>query len=302
MNKPQATVDEVVERLTELAPPDWIRLVLNWEVTPDDDDDLVAGMAIFAIVRDDDEMKRREIDYDWTLGQCVDGLYWLMAEVNDRRWTTMHLEVDADRTRRVTFDYGDPMPLGSIDHQFDTYVEDHRSDLAALAPSAHVDGSPRESGDGSGAATSPGTSPPAGLGEQQELIETIVQRFAAIAPDGWARLAGNWEAYRDDDGRLTLNYITVAIVNGGHEWLYGQVGFDSVLYDAVMALNERMAGDDEQRRWTVFDLEVDADPAEFRVDFGYGVPKRVNGIDDHESIGRFRDYLQTWIDAHGPTP
>lgn len=298
MNKPQSTVDAVVERLTDLAPPGWIRLVLNWEVTPDEDDDLMAGMAIFAVVRDGTELRRSEIDYDWTLGQCIDGLYWLMAEVNDRRWTTMHLEVDVDGDRRVGFEYDRPAPLGSIDHRFDDYIEKHRAELDALAEAVQVG----ESGGAASMSPSPGTPQSAGLDEQQELIQTIVQRFAAIAPDGWARLAGNWEAYRDDDGRLTLNYITVAIVNGGHEWLYGQVGYDHVLYDAVIELNERMAGGDEQRRWTVFDLEVDADPPEFRVDFGYGTPKRVNGIDDHESIGRFRDYLQTWIDAHGPTP
>ncbi|WP_298331328.1 hypothetical protein [Haloactinopolyspora sp.] len=298
MNKPQSTVDAVVERLTDLAPPGWIRLVLNWEVTPDEDDDLMAGMAIFAVVRDGTELRRSEIDYDWTLGQCIDCLYWLMAEVNDRRWTTMHLEVDVDGDRRVGFEYDRPAPLGSIDHRFDDYIEKHRAELDALAEAVQVG----ESGGAASMSPSPGTPQPAGLDEQQELIQTIVQRFAAIAPDGWARLAGNWEAYRDDDGRLTLNYITVAIVNGGHEWLYGQVGYDHVLYDAVIELNERMAGGDEQRRWTVFDLEVDADPPEFRVDFGYGTPKRVNGIDDHESIGRFRDYLQTWIDAHGPTP
>lgn len=298
MNKPQSTVDAVVERLTDLAPPGWIRLVLNWEVTPDEDDDLMAGMAIFAVVRDGTELRRSEIDYDWTLGQCIDGLYWLMAEVNDRRWTTMHLEVDVDGDRRVGFEYDRPAPLGSIDHRFDDYIEKHRAELDALAEAVQVG----ESGGAASMSPSPGTPQPAGLDEQQELIQTIVQRFAAIAPDGWARLAGNWEAYRDDDDRLTLNYITVAIVNGGHEWLYGQVGYDHVLYDAVIELNERMAGGDEQRRWTVFDLEVDADPPEFRVDFGYGTPKRVNGIDDHESIGRFRDYLQTWIDAHGPTP
>lgn len=298
MNKPQSTVDAVVERLTDLAPPGWIRLVLNWEVTPDEDDDLMAGMAIFAVVRDGTELRRSEIDYDWTLGQCIDGLYWLMAEVNDRRWTTMHLEVDVDGDRRVGFEYDRPAPLGSIDHRFDDYIEKHRAELDALAEAVQVG----ESGGAASMSPSPGTPQPAGLDEQQELIQTIVQRFAAIAPDGWARLAGNWEAYRDDDDRLTLNYVTVAIVNGGHEWLYGQVGYDHVLYDAVIELNERMAGGDEQRRWTVFDLEVDADPPEFRVDFGYGTPKRVNGIDDHESIGRFRDYLQTWIDAHGPTP
>lgn len=309
MKKPQSTVDAIAERLIELAPPGWTRLVVNWEVTPDEDDDLVAGMAVFAVHRTGDAWGSTEIDYDWTLGQRVDGLYWLMAEVNDRRWTTMHLEVDVDGSRRVSFDYGDPMPLGTIDHLLDDYAEQHRTELEALASRQHADNG-TDAGVPAAASASASTTPeprpadsgPAGLQEQEELIQAVIERFAAIAPQGWARLAGNWEAYDDEHGSLTLNYITVAVVNGGTEWLYGQVDYDAALYGAVITLNERMSAGDEQRRWTVFDLEVDADPPAYRVDFGYDPPKRAGGVDDYQSLGRFQDYLQTWIDTHGPTP
>lgn len=36
--------------------------------------------------------------------------------------------------------------------------------------------------------------------------------------------------------------------------------------------------------------------------FGYDTPKRSNGIHDQESLGRFQDYLETWMAEHGPVP
>jgi hypothetical protein len=135
---------------------------------------------------------------------------------------------------------------------------------------------------------------------QRQQIEAIAQRFAQIAPDGWARLVGNWEATQDTDGNTVLNYLTLAVVDGSDRWLYGQVAYDEPLYDLVAQLNETAASDGSGR-WTVFDLEVDADGS-YRTDFGYDAPKRSNGIMDEESLGRFQSYLETWMADHGPIP
>jgi hypothetical protein len=113
---------------------------------------------------------------------------------------------------------------------------------------------------------------------------------------------GNWEATEDTHGSTVLNYLTLAVVDGGDRWLYGQVAYDEPLYDLVVALNEATVeteGDD--RRWTVLDLEVDRNAA-FRVQFGYEPPKRSNGIEDEESLGRFQNYLETWMAEHGAVP
>jgi hypothetical protein len=105
-----------------------------------------------------------------------------------------------------------------------------------------------------------------------------------------------------------LNYLTLAVVNGGDRWLFGQVGYDEQLYDLVAAYNTASAGEVTTKegetastRWTVFDLEVDADGT-FRSNLGYDQPKRSNGIMDEESLGRFETYLDTWIAEHGATP
>ncbi|WP_019137338.1 hypothetical protein [Cellulomonas massiliensis] len=140
-----------------------------------------------------------------------------------------------------------------------------------------------------------------GLAEQQEQLGAVARRFAQVAPQGWARLLGNWEATVDGAGAVSLNWITTAVVDGGDRWLYGQVAYDEPLYDAVVRLNELSAQDGPDRRWTTLDLRLDADGA-IAVDLGYDEPKRTNGVHDEESLGRFEQYLDTWVAEHGPVP
>ncbi len=137
--------------------------------------------------------------------------------------------------------------------------------------------------------------------EQQERLDAIAGRFAQIAPQGWARLVGNWEATPDEQGGPTLNYVTLAVVNGGDRWLLGQVGYDEPLYDLVAEFNAASADGGDERRWTVLDLEVDEDGS-YRTGFGYETPKRTNGVTDHESLGRFESYLDEWVAQHGTVP
>lgn len=134
--------------------------------------------------------------------------------------------------------------------------------------------------------------------DQQQQVRAIAERFVALAPEGWARLVGNWEATLVD-GEVSLNYITLGIVDLGDRWGAGQFGFDEPLYDLVAELNEGMAQRGE--RWTTLDLEVDRDGA-FRTHFGYGAPKRTLGVHDEESMGRFENYLDRWTAEHGSVP
>lgn len=133
---------------------------------------------------------------------------------------------------------------------------------------------------------------------QQEQVRAVAERFVQIAPDGWARLVGNWEASLLD-GAVHLNWITLAVVDLGDRWAAGRFDHDEQLYDLVAALHEGMASAGE--RWTVLDLEVDRDGA-FRTRFGYGPPTRTLGRRDEESLGRFERYLDTWVAEHGPVP
>lgn len=139
------------------------------------------------------------------------------------------------------------------------------------------------------------------LGEQQEQLGAVARRFAATAPTGWARLVGNWEATVAGTGSVHLDWITTAVVDGGDRWLYGQLGYDEALYDAVVRLNELSAEGGPDARWTTLDLVLDPDGS-IQVDLGYEPPKRSQGIHDEESHGRFERYLDTWVAEHGPVP
>lgn len=134
--------------------------------------------------------------------------------------------------------------------------------------------------------------------EQQERIRAVAERLVQVAPQGWARLVGNWEA-TVVDGEVSLNWITLGVVDLGDRWGAGQFGYDAVLYDLVVELNEAVAATGE--RWSVLDLEVDRD-GDFRTQFGYGPARRTLGIPDEESLGRFESYLDSWVAEHGPVP
>lgn len=131
-----------------------------------------------------------------------------------------------------------------------------------------------------------------------DTIARIARRFVEIAPTGWARLIGNWEA-TGEPGSANLNYITTAVVDIGDRWGYGQLDFDEPLYDLVVELHRQMA--EREDLWTVLDLEVDADGT-FRTNFGYDQAKRTEGVMDEESYGRFQTYLDGWVAEHGPVP
>ncbi|HEY9412174.1 MAG TPA: hypothetical protein VIP77_21530 [Jiangellaceae bacterium] len=288
---------DVVRRLVEIAPPGWLRVVLDYEAEADPHDDAggsdagggggstVTDLVLFAVVRDGDgEPVAVDLDYDVELGSALDRARQRHAGSAGEPWAVLHLHVDADGSHQAVVDAGPPRRLrGALDDtRFDDYVADHRADLDELAR-----------------VVDPSRGPSARMAVYEEQIQRIVRRFDAIAPEGWVRLAGNWETYQEADD-LALNYVTLAVVASDGGWGAGQLGYDEDLYDEVLALNEVMAKGDG-RRWTVLDLEIDAEPAEFRVQFGYNPPKRVNGVLDDESFGRFERYLESWVAERGPT-
>lgn len=292
---------DVVRRLVEIAPPGWLRIVLDYEAEDEADprDDAggatgsgsgsgatVTDLVLFAVVRDvDGEPVAVDLEYDVELASALDRARGRHAGSAGERWAVLHLHVDADGSHHAVVDAGPPRRLrGALDDaRFDSYVAEHRADLDEIVH-----------------AVEPSQGSSARMAAYEEQIQRIVRRFDTIAPEGWVRLAGNWESYQDADDDLALNYITIAVVASEGGWGAGQLGYDEDLYDEVLALNEVMAEGDG-RRWTVLDLEIDAEPAEYRVQFGYDTPKRVNGVLDDESFGRFERYLSSWVAEHGPT-
>lgn len=138
------------------------------------------------------------------------------------------------------------------------------------------------------------------VSEQQDKIEAVARRMVQVAPDGWVKIVGSWEATPGDEGQPPhLNWITMAVVDLGDRWGAGQFDFDEPLYDMVAELHQGMQqrGDD----WTLMDLEIATDGS-YRTQFGYGEPRRTRGELDDESMGRFWNLLSDWVAEHGSVP
>lgn len=163
-----------------------------------------------------------------------------------------------------------------------------------------------------------------GRAGEHEQLEVVARRLAETAPPGWARVLSRWVATgtgagaagldegdgpdgpdRSDgrdrldgpdrsDGRAWLDGVTTAVVDGGDRWLYGWLGDDPVLREAVAALRASCAG---EPRWTTLDLTLDPDGT-IAVELGHDAP---TGPDAAVSA-RLEHGLDTWVAEHGPVP
>jgi len=68
--------------------------------------------------------------------------------------------------------------------------------------------------------------------------------------------------------------------------------FDAATKELFGVLREEMRRT-EKYCWGICDLVVDR-PGRFRFNFCYDPPKRINGIFDEESMGRFERYLEAY--------
>lgn len=135
--------------------------------------------------------------------------------------------------------------------------------------------------------------------EQQQMIRAIAERLVQVAPEGWARLVGNWEASLVDD-EVSLNWITLGVVDLGDRW--------GGLVSSATTGRSTTWSHSSTRRWRRMlsagrcsILEVDRDGA-YRTRFGCGPTKRTLGVSDEESVGRFENYLDAWVAEHGQVP
>jgi hypothetical protein len=129
-----------------------------------------------------------------------------------------------------------------------------------------------------------------------DLQKKIVGALARSIDGAWERIVVNYEM-QEEDGGLTEDrrgfYITPDAAGG-----YRKAGltFDAAVKDLFHALRETMQrseGQGQHKGWGICDLVVDQ-PGRFRFNFSYDSPKRINGVFDDESMGRFDRYLDTY--------
>ena len=125
-----------------------------------------------------------------------------------------------------------------------------------------------------------------------DLQKTIVVAIAGTIDAPWERIVANYEL-QDEDNGLTedrLGFYIVSDGTGGFRKV--PLKFHAIVKDLFRELRAEIQRSEGQG-WGTCDLVVDQ-PGRFRFDFSYERPKRVNGVFDDQSMGRFDRYLDTY--------
>ncbi len=126
------------------------------------------------------------------------------------------------------------------------------------------------------------------VGLQAKIVQAVADRIA----DDWDRIFVNYEMELTDDGRL-VDYVLFYIRTGAGgelEKISVRGGSDEI-DDAYIALADAMTRDGEP--WKSCDLTLDAD-GRFGFQFFHDAHRRLDGVLDYASYGRFRDYLERY--------
>jgi hypothetical protein len=125
-----------------------------------------------------------------------------------------------------------------------------------------------------------------------DLQKNIVVALARSIKDPWERIVVNYEV-QEEDGGLTEDRRGFYIgPDGAGDFLKGQLSFDTNVKGLFRELRAEIQRSEGQG-WSTCDLVVDQ-PGRFRFDFSYDRPKRINGVFDDQSMGRFDRYLDTY--------
>ncbi len=124
------------------------------------------------------------------------------------------------------------------------------------------------------------------------LQKAIVAALARGIPDAWERIVVNYEM-QEEDGGLTEDRRGFYIAKGPTgELRKSDLAFSPEVKAMFREMNDEIRRA-EGERWGTCDLVVDQ-PGKFRFSFSYGPPKRINGVFDDDSMGRFDRYLETY--------
>jgi hypothetical protein len=126
-----------------------------------------------------------------------------------------------------------------------------------------------------------------------ELQKAIAQAVVNAIREPWERIVVNFEMEQTDEGRVIdyrAFYIS-ATKDGDFSKTSVRVLPDEV-DDRFIELNDAML-ESEGSRWGICDLVIDRS-GKYNFKFDYEPPKRIRGVFDESSMGRFDKYLDTY--------
>ena len=128
--------------------------------------------------------------------------------------------------------------------------------------------------------------------DQMEKQKHIVVDLAQFISEDWRRIVLSYEVGDGPDlleQDTMLSYITGPLDNLKKVSL---TGLPDKVRQAVFELSKMMA-DVSGRTWSSCELIIDAS-GHYNFSFSYDPPKRINGIYDEQSYGRYNNYLDIY--------
>lgn len=125
-----------------------------------------------------------------------------------------------------------------------------------------------------------------------ELQKSLAQEMANTVRDPWERIVVNYEMLTTDEGR-EVDYCAfyISATDGDFRETSLRV-LPETVDDLFIQLNDLMAKT-ENSRWGSCDFVIDRS-GQYKFNFDYNAPKRINGVFDEQSQGRFDKYLDTY--------
>jgi hypothetical protein len=126
-----------------------------------------------------------------------------------------------------------------------------------------------------------------------ELQKQIAQGLVQAMTEPWERIVVNFEMDTTPEGRVVdYRFFYISPSTGGDFKKTSIIALPKAVTENFIALNDAMLAS-EGARWGICDTFVDRS-GKYNFKYDYGAPKRIRGVFDESSMGRFDKYLDTY--------
>ena len=113
-----------------------------------------------------------------------------------------------------------------------------------------------------------------------------------MIPRPWERIVVNYETTFEDGPDSDYCFFYVARSDAGDLEIDDDLPLTNAVEDMFFELNDALFASTKSR-WGICDLIINSD-GHYDFSFDYGPAKRLNGVLDDSSLGRFDNYLESY--------
>jgi hypothetical protein len=127
-----------------------------------------------------------------------------------------------------------------------------------------------------------------------ELHKQIAQGLVKAMTEPWERIVVNFEMDTTPEGRVVdYRFFYISPSTDGDFKKTSVIALPKEVTEHFIGLNDAML-ESEGARWGICDMLVDRS-RKYNFKYDYGSPKRIRGVFDESSMGRFDKYLDTYL-------